>query len=55
MWHRQIVRGSMRESISISLPNDLKAELDRVISREGISRSELIREALRDHLFSRRN
>jgi metal-responsive CopG/Arc/MetJ family transcriptional regulator len=53
MWHRPIVRGSMRESISISLPDDLKAELDRVISREGISRSELIREALRDHLFSR--
>ena len=44
----------MRESISISLPEEIKAELDRVTSAEGISRSDLVREALREYLFSRR-
>ena len=44
----------MRESISISLPEDLKAEIDRFTRSEGISRSDLVREALRDYLFSRR-
>jgi metal-responsive CopG/Arc/MetJ family transcriptional regulator len=44
----------MRESISISLPEDLKAEIDRFTRAEGISRSDLVREALRDYLFARR-
>jgi metal-responsive CopG/Arc/MetJ family transcriptional regulator len=44
----------VRESISISLPEDLKAEIDRYTRAEGISRSDLVREALRDYLFSRR-
>ena len=44
----------MRESISISLPEDLKTELDRATEAEGISRSDLVREALREYLFLRR-
>ena len=44
----------MRESISISLPEDLKAELDRFTRAEGVSRSDLVREALREYLFTRR-
>ena len=44
----------MRESISVSLPADLKAELDRFSEAEGVSRSDLFREALRDYLFIRR-
>jgi metal-responsive CopG/Arc/MetJ family transcriptional regulator len=44
----------MRESISISLPEDLKAELDRFTQSEGTTRSDLVREALREYLFSRR-
>lgn len=44
----------MRESISISLPEDLKAELDQLTEAEGLSRSDLVREALRDYLFVRR-
>ena len=44
----------MRESISISLPEDLKTELDRATEAEGISRSDLVREALREYLFIRR-
>jgi metal-responsive CopG/Arc/MetJ family transcriptional regulator len=44
----------MRESISISLPEELKDELDRVTESEGISRSDLVREAVREYLFARR-
>ncbi|HVS00243.1 MAG TPA: ribbon-helix-helix domain-containing protein [Thermoanaerobaculia bacterium] len=44
----------MRESISISLPEDLKAELDTFTQAEGISRSDLVREAVREYLFIRR-
>jgi metal-responsive CopG/Arc/MetJ family transcriptional regulator len=44
----------MRESISISLPRELKAELDRLTHDEGISRSDVVREALRAYLFTRR-
>ena len=44
----------MRESISISLPEDLKAELDEAVSVEGVSRSDVVREAVREYLFIRR-
>lgn len=44
----------MRESISISLPPELKAELDSFTEAEGVSRSDLFREALREYLFLRR-
>lgn len=41
----------MRESISISLPEDVKAELDRFTAARGITRSDAVREALADYLF----
>lgn len=44
----------MRESISISLPEDLKAELDDAVRVEGVSRSDVVREAVREYLFIRR-
>jgi metal-responsive CopG/Arc/MetJ family transcriptional regulator len=44
----------MRQTVAISLPDDLKKELDKVCSDEGVSRSELVRESLRDYLFTRR-
>ena len=44
----------MRESIAISLPEDLKAELDEAVSVEGVSRSDVVREAVREYLFIRR-
>lgn len=44
----------MRESISISLPADLKDELDQATAAEGISRSDLVRDALRAYLLARR-
>ena len=42
----------MRENISVSLPKELKAELDQLTRAEGISRSDLIREAVREYLFA---
>ena len=44
----------MRESISISLPENLKEELDRFTQSEGVSRSDLVREALKEYLFARK-
>lgn len=43
----------MRKTISVSLPEEVKKELDRAIRAEGVSRSDLIRRALRDYLFIR--
>lgn len=44
----------MRETITISVPAEIKEELDKVVRDEGISRSDVIRESLRDYLFMRR-
>jgi metal-responsive CopG/Arc/MetJ family transcriptional regulator len=44
----------MRQTITISIPEEIKKELDEVTSEEGLSRSDIIRESLRDYLFIRR-
>ncbi len=44
----------MRQTLSISLPEDLKKELDALSEAEGVSRSDEVRESLRDYLFVRR-
>jgi metal-responsive CopG/Arc/MetJ family transcriptional regulator len=44
----------VQQSISITLPGDLKEELDRVTEAEGVSQNELVREAVREYLFIRR-
>ncbi|HEX8209601.1 MAG TPA: ribbon-helix-helix protein, CopG family [Longimicrobium sp.] len=44
----------MMRTISISLPSELRAEVDRLADAEGVSRSKLIRAALREHFFVRR-
>ena len=44
----------MRKTITISVPEEIKAELDRIVREEGISRSDVVRESLRDYLFLRR-
>ena len=41
----------MRNAVTISLPPKLKKDLDRVTALEGVSRSDVIRECLRDQLF----
>ncbi|MBI3562810.1 MAG: ribbon-helix-helix protein, CopG family [Gammaproteobacteria bacterium] len=44
----------MRETITISVPEEIKNELDKIVQDEGVSRSDVIRESLRDYLFMRR-
>jgi Arc/MetJ-type ribon-helix-helix transcriptional regulator len=43
----------VRETITISLPKEIKEELDRVTKRERVTRSDVVRESLRDYLFLR--
>ena len=44
----------MRSTITVSIPKNLKDDLDKVSAEEGLSRSEVIRDSLRDHLFFKR-
>lgn len=44
----------MRETISVSLPEEIKSALDSLSEAENRSRSEVVREALRDYIFVRR-
>lgn len=44
----------MRENISVSLTEELKADLDGLAQAEGVSRSDVIREAVRQYLFVHR-
>ena len=43
----------MRETITISIPEDIKRQLDKITEQEGVTRSGIIRESLRDYLFIR--
>ncbi len=43
----------MRETITISIPEDIKKQLDKIMAQEGTTRSSIIRESLRDYLFIR--
>jgi predicted transcriptional regulator len=44
----------MRKTVSISLPADLKEQLDEAAEAESLSRSDVVRQALSDYLFVRR-
>ena len=44
----------MRETVTISLPQAIRRELDRIAKEEGISRSDVLRQSLEDFLFVRR-
>ncbi|NLF32118.1 MAG: ribbon-helix-helix protein, CopG family [Planctomycetes bacterium] len=44
----------MRRVISVSLPEDLRKELEQFTAEEGMSRSEIIQASLRDYMFLRR-
>lgn len=44
----------MRDTVTISLPGEVRRELDRVAKAEGVSRSDLMRQSLEDFLFVRR-
>ena len=43
----------MRNTITISLPEKDRKALDRVAEADGVSRSDIIRESMRDYLFIR--
>jgi len=43
----------VRKTITLSLPAELRSELDWIASEDGVSRSDVIRESLRDFLFLR--
>ncbi len=44
----------MRATITISLPEEIRDELDELSKSEGLSRSDLVRQALQDYLFIRK-
>jgi metal-responsive CopG/Arc/MetJ family transcriptional regulator len=44
----------MRSTITVSLPREVRKDLDRFSQAEGVSRSEIVRESVRDYLFLRR-
>lgn len=44
----------MRQTVAVSIPEDLKKALDKMCKEEGVSRSDLVRESLRAYLFTRR-
>jgi metal-responsive CopG/Arc/MetJ family transcriptional regulator len=44
----------MRETITISLPEEVKAEIDAYSRDFGVSRSDLVREAIREYMLIRR-
>jgi len=44
----------MRETMTISLPQAVRRELDKIAKEEGISRSDVLRQSLEDFLFVRR-
>lgn len=44
----------MRSTLTISLPQHIKRDLDRAARQEGLARSDLIRESLRDYLYLRK-
>ena len=44
----------MRETVTISLPQRVRRELDKIAKQEGISRSDVLRQSLEDFLFVRR-
>ena len=43
----------MRETITISIPEEIKQQLDKIMVQEGTTRSSIIRESLQDYLFIR--
>lgn len=44
----------MRETVTISLPQAVRRELDRIAKEDGVSRSDVLRQSLEDFFFVRR-
>lgn len=43
----------MRENISVSIPKQIKAQLNFLVADDGVSRSEIIRVALEEYFWRR--
>lgn len=43
----------MRETITISIPEEMKKELESLTKEEGMTRSEVVKRSLQDYLFFR--
>lgn len=41
----------MRETVTISLPKKIRKELDDIVKENGVSRSDIVREALRQYML----
>jgi metal-responsive CopG/Arc/MetJ family transcriptional regulator len=54
IYYYRTEEAEMRSTITISIPDDLQKEIDKLSKEEGVSRSELVRESIRDYLFIRR-
>jgi len=44
----------MRSTITLSVPEEMKSEIETLSRADGVSRSDIVRESLRDYLFVRR-
>ncbi len=44
---------SMRETITVSIPEEIKKQVDKIMVQEGTTRSSIIKESLQDYLFIR--
>jgi predicted transcriptional regulator len=44
----------MSETVTISLPSELRQALDEMAQKEGISTDDVVGQAIKEHLFSRR-
>ena len=44
----------MRSTITISVPEQMKSDLEKLSRADGVSRSDIVRESLRDYIFIRR-
>ena len=44
----------MRQVITISLPEKIKKEVDSLIKEDGVTRSDIIRESLKDYIYFRK-
>jgi metal-responsive CopG/Arc/MetJ family transcriptional regulator len=45
----------MRDKITVSLPAEAREEVDAFAERHGLTRSDVVRDALREYLFFRRS
>ena len=43
----------MRETVTVSIPEEIKKQVDKIVVQEGTTRSSIIKESLQDYLFIR--